>query len=75
MEKLLMFTMRPAWIVFLCLLGIALLIVGIVTAALNVTFSGFTPIFWVLLAFGAFLGVICGELFRILAMLESRPRS
>ena len=73
MEKLLRFTMRPAWIIFLRLLGVALLIVGIITAALNVTFGGFTPVLWLLLAFSAFLGVICGELFRILAILESKP--
>jgi len=72
MEKLLKFTMRPAWIIFLRLLGIALLIVGIVTVALNATFGGFTPILWFLLALASFLGVICGELFRILAVLESK---
>jgi len=72
MERLLKFTMKPGWVLFLRLLGISLLIVGIVTAALKLTFGGFRPILWFLLAFAAFLGVICAELFRIVALLESK---
>ena len=56
------------------ILVVAMLIVGIVTAALNATFGGFAPILWFLLALSAFLGVICGELFRILAILESKTQ-
>jgi hypothetical protein len=74
MEKLLRFTMRPAWVLFLRLSGVAMLIVGIVTAALDATFGGFAPILWFLLALAAFLGVICTELFRIVAILESKSR-
>ncbi len=74
MENLLRFTMRPGWIIFLRLLGISLLIVGMLTAALDATYGGFTPILWVLLGIAAFLGVICGELFRILAHLEGKTQ-
>jgi uncharacterized membrane protein YiaA len=72
METLLKFTTKPGWVIFLRLLGISLLIVGIITAALNATFGGFQPILWFLLALAAFLGVICAELFRIVALLESK---
>jgi hypothetical protein len=72
METLLKFTTKPGWVIFLRLLGISLLIVGIITAALNATFGGFKPILWFLLALAAFLGVICAELFRIVALLESK---
>ena len=72
METLLKFTTKPGWVLFLRLLGISLLIVGIITAALDATFGGFQPILWVLLALAAFIGVICAELFRIVDLLESK---
>ncbi len=53
-------------------LAMALLIVGIVTAALNVTFGGFTPIIWFVLAFGWVLIIICMEVTMIRAFLESK---
>ncbi len=45
-------------------LAVVLLIVGIVTAALNVTFGGFTPILWFLLALAILVIITCGEVLR-----------
>jgi len=73
-EKLLASTARSGWIFFFRILGVALLIVGLVTAALDVSLAGFTPTFWVLLAFAGFLGVICNSLFRIVIILERRAQ-
>ena len=53
-------------------LAIVLLIVGIVTAALNVTFGGFTPIMWFLLALADLIIITCGEVLRIADFLESK---
>ena len=53
-------------------LAIVLLIVGIVTAALNVTFGGFTPIMWFLLALADLIIVTCNEALRIADFLESK---
>lgn len=50
----------------------ALLIVGIVTAALNATFGGFTPIIWFLLALADVLIITCHEVLRIADFLESK---
>ena len=49
-----------------------LMIVGIVTAALNVSFGGFAPIFWFVWAFGWALIIICMEVTMIRAFLESK---
>ena len=53
-------------------LVVALLIVGIVTAALNLTFGGFTPVMWFLLALVAILIIICSEVTVIRELLESK---
>jgi len=53
-------------------LAAALVIVGIVTAALNATFGGFTPIMWFLLALVDVLIITCGEVLRIADFLESK---
>jgi uncharacterized membrane protein YiaA len=53
-------------------LVVAMLIVGIVTAALNATFGGFTPIMWFLIAFVAILIIICSEVTMIRTFLESK---
>ena len=54
--------------------AMALLIVGIVTAALDLTFGGFTPIIWLGLSFGLILIIICMEVTMIRAFLESRKQ-
>ncbi len=48
------------------------LIVGIVTAALNLTFGGFTPIMWFVLALWAVLVIICGEVTMLREFLEKK---
>ena len=53
-------------------LGFVLLVVGIVTAALDVTFGGFAPILWFLLAIFAFMIVICTEVVRLRMFLENK---
>ena len=53
-------------------LVVALLIVGIVTAALNVTFGGFAPILWFVLAIVAILIIICSEVTVIREFLASK---
>ena len=39
--------------------AMALLIVGIVTASLDLTLGGFTPLIWFVLSFGLILIIIC----------------
>ena len=73
-EKLLKSTARNGWIVSLRLLGVALLIVGIVTAVLGMMIAGITPLLWILLGLGSFLGVICNSLFRVVMILEQKAR-
>jgi hypothetical protein len=53
-------------------LAVVLLIVGIVTAALNATFGGFTPIMWFLLALVDVLIITCHEVMTIRISLESK---
>ncbi len=53
-------------------LAVVLLIVGIVTAAFNVTFGGFTPIMWFLLALVDVLIITCHEVMTIRISLESK---
>ena len=48
------------------------LFIGIITAVLNVTISGFTPIIWFLLCFWCVLVIICMEITMIRAALERR---
>jgi hypothetical protein len=45
-----------------------------VTAALDVTLGGFTPIVWLVLSFGLILVIICMEVSMIRAFLESRKQ-
>ena len=54
--------------------ALALFIVGIVTAALDVRLGGFTPIVWLVLAFGLILVIVCMEVSMIRAFLESRKQ-
>ena len=75
MKKLVECTAKPACLCCLGSLGVVLLIVGIVTAAINATFAAFTPIIWFLLALACYLGMIWVVLMRILARLESKPQN
>jgi hypothetical protein len=71
-EKLLAATSRNGWIFFLRIFGVALLIVGVVTAVLGMKLAGLAPMLWVLLGFASFLGVVCNSLFRIVLHLERK---
>ena len=75
MEKLMELVVRP-WCVW-CLTGFGkgLLIVGIVTAAMNKSFGGFTPILWFLLALACYLLAITVVTMLILARLNSKVQS
>jgi fatty acid desaturase len=48
------------------------LFAGIITAALNVTISGFTPIMWFLLSFWCVLVIICMEVTMTRAAVERK---
>jgi len=54
------------------LLGLACLIVGIVTAAMGKPFGGFTPIAWFLIAIFCMVTVVCTEVALTRDFLESK---
>jgi len=59
--------------IFVCgagLIGNVFLVVGIVTAALDTSIAGFTPVVWVLLAFILYVTMIFSVLLRIMTRLE-----
>ena len=62
---------EPGWNLLRLLVG-ALLIVGIVTGALNVTVGGFTPILWLLLALVLVLIITCHEVLMIRTYLVNK---
>jgi len=53
-------------------IGFACLIIGIVTAALDVTFGSFATIYWFLIAIFSFIIVVCTEVAKIGILLESK---
>ena len=76
MDGLLRFWCRKG--VFVCWAGIIgdiLLLIGIVTAALNTNISGFTPVTWILLAFVCYATMIFSTVLNILRNLESKQQS
>jgi len=75
MKKLMECMTKPAAIWYFGGLGDALLIVGIITAAIGLTIGGFMPIYWFLLALACYLGMIWVVTMRILARLESKAES
>jgi hypothetical protein len=74
MLNFLSFTSQPAAILVFRLLGISLLIVGLITAAYNVTLGGITPTIWILLGISSFLGAICNTFFAIRNHLEQKDQ-
>jgi uncharacterized membrane protein len=48
------------------------LFIGIITAVLNVTISGFTPIVWFMLSFWCILVIICMEVTMVRTALERK---
>ena len=55
-------------------LSMIMLLAGIITAALDTTFSGFTPIMWFLLALLFMLIVICAEVTQMRELLENKNK-
>ena len=49
-----------------------MLFVGVVTAVLNMTLAGFTPIIWVLISLWALIMIICTEVTQIRESLEKK---
>jgi len=70
MAKLQELTWRPGFILGFRLFGFVMMLAGILAASLNLTFGGFTPMYWFFIGFASFLGAICNTLFRIRALLE-----
>jgi uncharacterized membrane protein len=60
------------WGNFMRFLGLACLIVGIVTAAMGKAFGGFTPIVWFLIAIFCMVTVVCTEVALTRDFLESK---
>jgi hypothetical protein len=75
MKTLLKTMSRNEAIVCLRLASVTSLIVGIITAAADKVFGGWTPIFWFLLAFAGFFGVLCNELYRVIILMEKKKES
>ena len=48
------------------------LIAGVVTAVLNITLAGFTPIIWVILSIWALILIICTEITQIREFLVKK---
>ena len=49
-----------------------MLILGVITAVFNLTFSGFTPTVWFVIALCGILLVICNEVTKIRESLEKK---
>lgn len=75
MDNLTKLAAHPFFMWYFGILGDALAIMGIVTAATDVTIAGFTPMLWFLLAIACYLGMIWVVALRILVHLESRRQS
>ena len=62
---------EPGWNFFRYLVGV-LLLVGIVTGALNKTLGGFTPMLWLLLALVLVVIITCHEVLMIRTFLVNK---
>ena len=63
---------KPAVIWIYGSLGDTLLIVGVITAAIGLAWGGFAPVYWFLLAFACYLGMIWVVAMCILYRIESK---
>jgi len=72
MDELTRLAAQPLFMWFFGIFGDALLIIGIVTAAMDITIASFTPVLWFLLAINCYLGVVWIVALRILVNLESK---
>lgn len=62
---------EPGWNLLRSLVGL-LLLVGIVTGALNKTLGGFTPMLWVLMALVLVVIITCHEVLMIRTFLVNK---
>jgi len=72
MDSLARLAIRPVFMWYFGIVGDILLVVGIITAAMDLTIAGFTPMLWFLLGIASFLGMIWVVVMRILARMENR---
>jgi len=72
MDRLARLAIRPVFMWYFGIVGDILLVVGIVTAAMDLTVAGFTPMLWFLLGIACYLGMIWVVVLRILARMESQ---
>ena len=75
MEKLLKFMSQNEPIILFRFLGLTTFIAGVVTAAMDKSFGGWTPIYWFIVAFAAFFSVLCNELYRVIILMEKKKDS
>ena len=75
MEKVLRLASRHELILGLRVLAVDCLATGIVTAATDTLFGSWVPLYWFLLAFAGFLGVICAQLLRVMLLIEAKQGS
>ena len=73
MTGLLEYITKQPFILCIASIGDALLIVGIVTAAIGATIAAFTPVVWILLAIAFYVCTICLLLMRFAARQENKP--
>jgi hypothetical protein len=71
MQRLQQFYSRKGLIWIWGAMGDILLVIGIVTAGINTTISGFTPVVWFLLAFACYVGMFFVIALRVLNHLEA----
>jgi hypothetical protein len=74
MTALIKILTEPAMLWLCGSIGDALVIVGIVTAALNEQIAGFTPLTWILLGIAFYFYFIISLAARIMVSLEGKAR-
>ncbi|MFC2050631.1 hypothetical protein ACFLTN_05595 [Chloroflexota bacterium] len=74
MTALMKMLTKPAMMWLCGSLGDALVIVGIVTAALNEQIAGFTPLTWIVLALVCYFYFIISIAARIMVSLEGKAK-
>lgn len=72
MNGLMQYVTKPGMVWFYVGVGDTLLTIGIITAAMGLTLGGFAPVYWFLIAFACYLGMIWAVAMRILYRIESK---
>ena len=74
MTAILKMLTKPAMLWLCGSFGDALVVVGIITAALNKQIAGFTPITWILLGMTFYFYFIISMVARIMVRIESKTK-